>query len=223
MASLWSGKEALAKALGDALRYDPRRLESPAGMARRSLWSLAGHTPDRDRRARRLGLLGGGRRGRDRAVTGARRRQLIAVAVLGVTCSVAACGDNQPGPRARPPAGLTPARRSSYRWLVATQGPAPTIAQENRARGTRGWRLAGPAAQIGGVATGTVRGYVAKPALLPGQQQSIDVSAPGSRTVTIRIYRMGWYGGSGGREVLAAPNLSCRAAAGRVVTAMSPA
>jgi 4'-phosphopantetheinyl transferase superfamily len=28
--SLWCGKEALAKALGDALRYDPRRLESPA-------------------------------------------------------------------------------------------------------------------------------------------------------------------------------------------------
>ncbi len=27
--SLWSGKEALAKALGDALRYDPRRLQSP--------------------------------------------------------------------------------------------------------------------------------------------------------------------------------------------------
>lgn len=28
-ASLWSGKEALAKMLGDALSYDPRRLESP--------------------------------------------------------------------------------------------------------------------------------------------------------------------------------------------------
>lgn len=27
---LWSGKEALAKALGDAVQYDPRRLESPA-------------------------------------------------------------------------------------------------------------------------------------------------------------------------------------------------
>jgi hypothetical protein len=27
--SLWSGKEALAKALGDALSYDPRRLVSP--------------------------------------------------------------------------------------------------------------------------------------------------------------------------------------------------
>ncbi|RKQ93027.1 4'-phosphopantetheinyl transferase superfamily protein [Solirubrobacter pauli] len=28
--SLWSSKEALAKALGDAVAYDPRRLESPA-------------------------------------------------------------------------------------------------------------------------------------------------------------------------------------------------
>ena len=28
--SLWCSKEALAKALGDALRYDPRRLEAPA-------------------------------------------------------------------------------------------------------------------------------------------------------------------------------------------------
>jgi phosphopantetheinyl transferase len=29
--SLWSSKEALSEALGDALDYDPRRLESPAG------------------------------------------------------------------------------------------------------------------------------------------------------------------------------------------------
>lgn len=29
LSSLWSSKEALAKALGDALAYDPRRLESP--------------------------------------------------------------------------------------------------------------------------------------------------------------------------------------------------
>lgn len=29
LASLWSGKEALAKALGDALAYDPRRLGAP--------------------------------------------------------------------------------------------------------------------------------------------------------------------------------------------------
>lgn len=31
LASAWSGKEALAKALGDARAYDPRRLEGPHG------------------------------------------------------------------------------------------------------------------------------------------------------------------------------------------------
>ena len=31
LTSLWASKEALAKALGDALRYDPRRLDSPIG------------------------------------------------------------------------------------------------------------------------------------------------------------------------------------------------
>ncbi len=31
--SLWSSKEALAKALGDAVRYDPRRLEAPLAWA----------------------------------------------------------------------------------------------------------------------------------------------------------------------------------------------
>jgi hypothetical protein len=30
LSSVWSGKEALAKALGDALDYDPRRIGSPA-------------------------------------------------------------------------------------------------------------------------------------------------------------------------------------------------
>jgi len=33
LTSLWASKEALAKALGDPLAYDPRRLESPRGWA----------------------------------------------------------------------------------------------------------------------------------------------------------------------------------------------
>jgi phosphopantetheinyl transferase len=43
LASLWCGKEALAKALGDATRYDPRRLKSamhwPEGKS--GLWRAA--------------------------------------------------------------------------------------------------------------------------------------------------------------------------------------
>ena len=41
--SLWSSKEALAKALGDALAYDPRRLQSPLGWSdgRAGSWSAS--------------------------------------------------------------------------------------------------------------------------------------------------------------------------------------
>lgn len=50
--SVWSSKEALAKALGDALDYDPRRLEAPAFWpgGRAGVWRAAplttpvGHT-----------------------------------------------------------------------------------------------------------------------------------------------------------------------------------
>jgi hypothetical protein len=62
--------------------------------------------------------------------------------------------------------------------------------------------LPGPAADVSGHAYGSVIGYVAEQALGPGQTERIYVSAPGARRVSIRVYRMGWYGGTGGREVL---------------------
>ncbi len=45
--SLWASKEALAKALGDPLAYDPRRLESPLGWNRGAAgpWRAAEFTP----------------------------------------------------------------------------------------------------------------------------------------------------------------------------------
>jgi 4'-phosphopantetheinyl transferase superfamily len=41
--SMWCGKEALSKALGDALAYDPRRLDSPIGWpdGRSGAWHAA--------------------------------------------------------------------------------------------------------------------------------------------------------------------------------------
>jgi phosphopantetheinyl transferase len=41
--SMWCGKEALSKALGDAVAYDPRRLESPLGWpgGRSGAWHAA--------------------------------------------------------------------------------------------------------------------------------------------------------------------------------------
>jgi hypothetical protein len=97
-----------------------------------------------------------------------------------------------------------------YRWLVPTQGAPPSIAAENRAAGTTAWRLRGPADEIGGEAHGAIAGYVAEQAIAPGEVERVYVSAPGARTVTLRVYRMGWYGGRGGRLVLQSAALPAR-------------
>ena len=108
-------------------------------------------------------------------------------------------------------AGTLVSTGARYRWLVSTAGAQPTVAVENRHPGTTAWRLPGPARDIGGLATGNIGGYVARQAIGVGETERIYVSAPGSRTVRIRIFRMGWYGGLGGREVLTSGALRLRA------------
>jgi N,N-dimethylformamidase beta subunit-like, C-terminal len=89
-----------------------------------------------------------------------------------------------------------------FRWLVATGGSPPSVAQENRAPGTTAWRLPGPRELLGGERHGAIEGYVSSDAVLSGQNEKVYVSAPRARTVTVSVYRMGWYGGTGGRLVL---------------------
>jgi hypothetical protein len=119
---------------------------------------------------------------------------------LGLGGSCPALRAMRPGSSAVAPARSAPS--TSYRWLVPTTGEPPSIAAENRKLGTTGWRLSGPADLLGGQGHGPVQGYVAAQAISPGQTQSVYVSAPGARTVTLRIYRMGYYAGRGGRLVL---------------------
>jgi hypothetical protein len=113
-------------------------------------------------------------------------------------------------PAQAPVSGRANGAPPSYRWLVATEGAPPSIAAENRARGTSAWRLPGPAYELGGAAHGAIAGYVAEQAIAPGEAQSVYVSAPRAHTVTVRVYRMGWYGGLGGRLVLASAPLPAR-------------
>jgi hypothetical protein len=98
-------------------------------------------------------------------------------------------------------------RAGRFHWLVPLTGPQPAIAAENRNPGTTAWRLAGPAAAAGGVRRGAVSGYVSQPAIRPGATERIYVDADGARRISIRIFRIGWYGGKGGREVLASGSL----------------
>jgi hypothetical protein len=101
-----------------------------------------------------------------------------------------------------------PVSHGPYQWLVPTTGPQPSVIAENRNPGTTAWRLPGPATQIGGVARGPIAGYASSQALAPGQRQRIYVSDPAARRARIRVFRIGWYGGTGGREVLRTTRLA---------------
>jgi hypothetical protein len=124
---------------------------------------------------------------------------------LVVAAGLAGCGGSATS-TSRPATPATPAA-GPYRWLPQTTGQPPTVAQENQSAGTTAWRLPGPSRDVGGLAHGDVAGYVSAPAVLAGQTETIYVNAPGSRFVRIRIFRMGWYGGSGGREMLVSRRL----------------
>jgi hypothetical protein len=126
----------------------------------------------------------------------------------GASCSAVGA----PGSSLAPPsAASTPLEPPPpYRWLVRTTGAPPSIAAENHAPGTTAWRLPGPASEIGGAAQGAIEGYVSSQAVAAGQAESVYVNAPGASTVTLRVYRMGWYGGRGGRLVLQSSRLPVR-------------
>ncbi len=127
-------------------------------------------------------------------------RPLVALLLIG---AIGGCGSthrHRSGPHRQssaPSAVIGP-----YHWLISTPGPQPSVAAENRNPGTHAWRLPGPAGEVGGLRSGDVAGYVSAPAVSPGQVERVYVNAPGSRTVRIRVFRIGWYGGAGGREVL---------------------
>jgi len=136
-----------------------------------------------------------------------------AIGCAGALCALAAAGcsgatggsSSRTGSTAQRPGASAP-----YRWLVPTAGAPPSVAAENRAAGTGAWRLPGPPQLIGGAAHGALAAYVSEQAIAAGQSQSVYVSAPGARTVTAAVYRMGWYGGTGGRLVLRSQPLPVR-------------
>jgi hypothetical protein len=121
--------------------------------------------------------------------------------VLFLSACGGGAGGTRQGSRANDGSGSS-GQGAGYRWLVRTQGQPPSIAAENGAPGTTAWRLAGSPSLLGGAAHGPVEGYVAEQVIAPGESESIYVNAPGAHTVTVRVFRMGWYGGTGGRLVL---------------------
>ncbi len=150
---------------------------------------------------------------RKRQVRSRRLRALalvvLAAGVVVVLVSVAAGGSKhrrgELNASRRPSAALSRAPRGArYAWLAAIGAAPPSIADENRQPGTGAWRLPN------GEGHGDVEGYVASQSIRPGQRQRIYVRTKGAHAIWIDVYRMGWYGGRGGKLYLASRRLHPR-------------
>jgi hypothetical protein len=82
---------------------------------------------------------------------------------------------------------------------VAAGLSASSVLVENARLGSAAWR-------VREVRRGTVAGYASQVSVAPGETLALHVSVrPGSR-YRVEVYRIGWYGGSGGRLVACLPS-----------------
>ncbi len=79
------------------------------------------------------------------------------------------------------------------------QQPANPIATENAREGTTRWDLTPPPHPA-------IEGYTSEPSVAPGGTFHLHVRAPDTDRYRAVIYRLGWYGGDGGRLVACIPD-----------------
>lgn len=78
-------------------------------------------------------------------------------------------------------------------------GAANPVVRENQHRGDGGWRIAARASDD---VTRQIQGYAAKTSVNAGDSLDFHVSVAGDRTFTVAVYRLGHYGGAGGRRMM---------------------
>src|SRR6476661_3929325 len=79
--------------------------------------------------------------------------------------------------------------------------PAPpqnAIAAENALQGTTRWDLTPPSRPA-------IEGYASEASVAPGDTIHLHVRAPAADRYRVLVYRLGWYGGDGGRLVTCIP------------------
>lgn len=81
--------------------------------------------------------------------------------------------------------------------------PRPAlIREENRRRGTTDWQLTRVWPNAGRYRTRLIEGYCTHQSVAAGETIGFCVSTDPPRAFYLDIYRMGWYGGAGGRHVM---------------------
>lgn len=79
---------------------------------------------------------------------------------------------------------------------------ANPIEIENAQPGSMSWFTFAPAA------TPNIKGYASEPSVLPGGELHLHVSTEPVRSYRVEVYRLGWYGGNGGRLMGCVPSCS---------------
>ncbi len=135
---------------------------------------------------------------------------------------MAACGPANPTglPRSPSPASTGPAAPTSPATSspsAGIPGPLPSrgpsaVAEENRRTGDKGW-------QAGLNRYATILGYLDRTSVAPGD--SIGLHVRGNTRFDARWYRIGWYGGAGGRLMRIDRGLSAKPTPALVVDATS--
>jgi hypothetical protein len=165
----------------DPLPPQPTLAEIQARRARRRREELRRR---RQIRRRRATLLGG-----------------IAAIVVLIVIATSGGGTSHNGAAA---AKTPPKHAAHYDWVESFDGSPASLEDENKKTGTTSWQLRG------GLRRGHIAAYVGEESIRPGSTQRIYVDAPRSRWIRAEVYRMGWYGGRGGRLVLASHKLKPR-------------
>ena len=76
---------------------------------------------------------------------------------------------------------------------------ANPVVIENQQPGSDQWRLKRPGFHLSNDAAGQIKGYASATSVNKGQNITFYITVNPVQTYTIDIYRVGWYGGAGGR------------------------
>ena len=143
-----------------------------------------------------------------------RRAFLVAAGRLTVgavaAAAIDACADHGPATVSPSPSGGSAIGLSPSGPPVVATSPVPApprlvsapahddaIARENLRRGSRGWDLGGVRGPV------VAAGFVDRASAAPGE--SIALHLQSSAAVNVEWYRLGWYGGDGGRQMRVDP------------------
>ena len=107
-----------------------------------------------------------------------------------------------------------------HTWKPGPGGAArdpDLIRRENSRPGTRDWLLTNtridPATKY---RCPWIEGYASRTSLRAGERMTLHVSTNPASAFMLDIYRLGYYGGAGGRHVISSPLISRRSSSNRI-------